>query len=92
MSFSLIATGLLVFVDDNAGVLGHPLCLGAIWRYLRHDELAGLALKSVSRLGNSEQKGRLFGFFETGRGIADTVVAFSALAVFTRVWQWLIGF
>ena len=25
------------------GVLGHPLCLGAIWRYLRHDELAGLA-------------------------------------------------
>lgn len=29
--------------DDNAGVLGHPLCLGAIWRYLRHDELAGLA-------------------------------------------------
>ncbi|END88360.1 major Facilitator Superfamily protein [Escherichia coli P0301904.3] len=23
--------------DDNAGVLGHPLCLGAIWRYLRQD-------------------------------------------------------
>ena len=44
MSFSLIATGLLgVLFDDNAGVLGHPLCLGAIWRYLRHDELAGLA-------------------------------------------------
>ncbi|EEV9228177.1 MFS transporter [Escherichia coli] len=44
MSFSLIATGLLgVYIDDNAGVLGHPLCLGAIWRYLRHDELAGLA-------------------------------------------------
>lgn len=43
MSFSLIATGLLRLFDDNAGVLGHPLCLGAIWRYLRHDELAGLA-------------------------------------------------
>ena len=44
MSFSLIATGLLgCLFDDNAGVLGHPLCLGAIWRYLRHDELAGLA-------------------------------------------------
>ena len=40
MSFSLIATGLL---GVYAGVLGHPLCLGAIWRYLRHDELAGLA-------------------------------------------------
>ncbi len=44
-------------------------------------------LKSVSRLGNSEQQGRLFGFFETGRGIVDTIVAFSALAVLP-VWQW----
>lgn len=71
--------------------MGHPLCLGAIWRYLRHDELAVL-LKSVSRLGNSEQQGRLFGFFETGRGIVDTVVAFSALAVFTWFGSGLLGF
>ncbi|STJ83455.1 major facilitator superfamily protein [Escherichia coli] len=49
-------------------------------------------LKSVSRLGNSEQQGRLFGFFETGRGIVDTVVAFSALAVFTWFGSGLLGF
>lgn len=49
---------------------------------MRHDRQPVL-LKSVNRLGNSEQQGRLFGFFETGRGIVDTVVAFSALAVFT---------
>ncbi len=43
MSFSLIATGLLgVYLTTMPG-MGHPLCLGAIWRYLRHDELAGLA-------------------------------------------------
>ncbi len=44
MSFSLIATGLLgVYLTTMPGVLGHPLCLGAIWRYLRHDEPVGLA-------------------------------------------------
>lgn len=43
MSFSLIATGLLgVYLTTMPG-MGHPLCLGAIWRYLRHDELAGSA-------------------------------------------------
>ena len=36
--------------------------------------------------------GRLFGFFETGRGIVDTVVAFSALAVFTWFGSGLLGF
>ncbi len=46
----------------------------------------------MSRLGNSEQQGRLFGFFETGRGIVDTVVAFSALAVFTWFGSGLLGF
>lgn len=32
--------------------------------------------------GNSSQQGRIFSFFETGRGVVDTVVTFSALAVF----------
>lgn len=49
-------------------------------------------LKSVSRLGNSEQQGRLFGFFETGRGIVDTIVAFSALAIFAWFGSGLLGF
>lgn len=44
MSFSLIATGLLgVYLTTMPGYWGILLCLGAIWRYLRHDELAGLA-------------------------------------------------
>ena len=39
---------------------------GLYLRHLRYDELAG-AIKVGGRLGNSEQQGRLFGFFETGR-------------------------
>ena len=65
--------------------------MGSLWRYLRHDDWPVL-LKSVSRLGNSEQQGRLFGFFETGRGIVDTIIAFSALAIFTWFGSGLLGF
>ncbi len=44
MSFSLIATGLLgVYLTTMPGYWERSLRLGAIWRYLRHDELAGLA-------------------------------------------------
>ena len=49
-------------------------------------------LKSVSLLGNSSQQGRIFGFFETGRGVVDTVVAFSALAVFAWFGSGYLGF
>lgn len=49
-------------------------------------------LKSVSLLGNSSQHGRIFGFFETGRGVVDTVVAFSALAVFAWFGSGYLGF
>lgn len=49
-------------------------------------------LKSVSLPGNSSQQGRIFGFFETGRGVVDTVVAFSALAVFAWFGSGYLGF
>lgn len=91
MSFSLIATGLLgVYLTTMPGYWG-ILFVWALFGVTCDMMNWPVLLKSVSRLGNSEQQGRLFGFFETGRGIVDTVVAFSALAVFT-VWQWLIGF
>ena len=41
-------------------------------------------LKSVRLLGDEHEQGRMFGFLEAGRGVVDTIVAFSALAVF--VW------
>ena len=83
MSFSLIATGLLgVYLTTMPGYWG-ILFVWALFGVTCDMMNWPVLLKSVSRLGNSEQQGRLFGFFETGRGIVDTVVAFSALAVFT---------
>ncbi|MDR6998467.1 MFS transporter [Neobacillus niacini] len=42
-------------------------------------------VKTVRLLGDSDEQGRMFGFLEAGRGIVDTVVAFSALGIF----EWL---
>ncbi|MFK0086757.1 nitrate/nitrite transporter [Pseudomonas sp. NPDC090755] len=39
-------------------------------------------LKAVRNLGNDNEQGRMFGFLEGGRGVVDTLVAFSALGVF----------
>lgn len=39
-------------------------------------------LKAIRLLGDSTQQGRLFGFLEAGRGVVDTIVAFSALGIF----------
>ncbi|MBZ7981390.1 MFS transporter [Campylobacter sp. RM12640] len=39
-------------------------------------------LKAIRLLGDSSQQGRLFGFLEAGRGVVDTIIAFSALGIF----------
>lgn len=39
-------------------------------------------VKSVRLLGDSSEQGRLFGFLEAGRGVVDTIVAFTALGIF----------
>ncbi|MFV0408671.1 MAG: MFS transporter [Paracoccus sp. (in: a-proteobacteria)] len=42
-------------------------------------------LKAIRNLGNDDEQGRMFGFLEGGRGIVDTIVAFSALGVFVAM-------
>jgi sugar phosphate permease len=39
-------------------------------------------LKAIRNLGDDKEQGRLFGLLEGGRGVVDTLVAFSALGVF----------
>lgn len=39
-------------------------------------------LKAVRLLGTKNEQGRMFGFLEAGRGVIDTIVAFSALGIF----------
>ncbi|MEX9827253.1 MFS transporter [Raoultella planticola] len=92
MSLSLIATGLLgIYLTTMPGYWG-ILFVWALFGVTCDMMNWPVLLKSVSRLGNSEQQGRLFGFFETGRGIVDTIVAFSALAVFAWFGSGLLGF
>lgn len=42
-------------------------------------------VKSVKALGSSNEQGRIFGFFEAGRGLFDTIVVFVALYLFSRL-------
>ncbi|GAA1406753.1 MFS transporter [Glutamicibacter uratoxydans] len=49
-------------------------------------------LKSVRQLGGKEEQGRMFGFLEGGRGIVDTIVAFSALGIFVLLGSGIAGF
>ena len=53
------------------------------------EDLTSLAvaklLKAVRNLGDNNEQGRMFGFLEGGRGIVDTLVAFSALGVFVAM-------
>ncbi|STI82464.1 major facilitator superfamily protein [Escherichia coli] len=66
MSFSLIATGLLgVYLTTMPGYWG-ILFVWALFGVTCDMMNWPVLLKSVSRLGNSEQQGRLFGFSKQG--------------------------
>ena len=92
MSLSLIATGLLgIYLTTMPGYWG-ILFVWALFGVTCDMMNWPVLLKSVSRLGNSEQQGRLFGFFETGRGIVDTIIAFSAWLFSTWFGSGLLGF
>jgi sugar phosphate permease len=42
-------------------------------------------LKAIRNLGDDQEQGRMFGLLEGGRGVVDTLVAFSALGVFVAM-------
>jgi sugar phosphate permease len=61
MSLSLIATGLLgIYLTTMPGYWGFSL-FGLIWRYLRHDELAG-AIKVGESVGQQRTAGAFVWF------------------------------
>lgn len=51
----------------------------------------GVLLKAVRLLGNKDEQGRMFGFLEAGRGVVDTIVAFSALALYSGMGEGATG-
>lgn len=42
-------------------------------------------VKSIKELGSNNGQGRIFGFFEAGRGLFDTIIVFVALYLFSKL-------
>ncbi len=79
---SLIATGLLgIYLASFPGYHG-ILLVWALFGITCDMMYWPILLKSVKSLGSKDEQGRLFGFLEAGRGVVDTVIAFTALAIF----------
>lgn len=82
ISFSLVSIGAVgVYMSTFPGYMGILLCWGLL-SFFGEVVYWPVLLKAIRLLGDETEQGRLFGFLEAGRGVVDTIVAFSALAVF----------
>lgn len=92
LAFALIAngiTGAIISTYPPFSMLVVLFCLCAIFT----DMLCWpTMLKTIRLLGTKEEQGRMFGFLETGRGVVDTVVSFSALAISVAMGNNAFGF
>lgn len=80
--FSLICVGLVgIYISTFPSFYGILIAWGLLSLF---GEVVywPVLLKAIRLLGDSTQQGRLFGFLEAGRGVVDTIVAFSALGIF----------
>ena len=82
LPFSLIATGCVgLYLSTFPGYNGILLAF-ALLSIFNDMTYWPVLLKCVRSLGSENEQGRMFGFLEAGRGVVDTIVAFSALAIF----------
>ena len=82
ISFSLVCVGLVgIYLSTFPGYAGILLCWG-LFSFFAEVVYWPVLLKAVRLLGDETEQGRLFGFLEAGRGVVDTIVAFSALGIF----------
>jgi predicted MFS family arabinose efflux permease len=83
LPFSLICIGLTGFyLATFPGYQGFLVAFGVL-AVFGEVTYWPVLLKTVRLLGNDDEQGRMFGFLEAGRGIVDTIVAFSALGIFS---------
>lgn len=82
LPISLIATGLLGIYLSTFPSYHGILVVWALFGITCDMTFWPILLKSVKSLGTNEEQGRLFGFLEGGRGVVDTVIAFTALGIF----------
>ncbi|NLY21161.1 MAG: MFS transporter [Tissierellia bacterium] len=82
---SLIAVGIIGFYFSTLpGYAGYLLVFGSL-AFFSEVVYWPVLLKAVRLLGGEEEQGRMFGYLEAGRGVVDTIVAFSALAIFSKL-------
>nr|WP_123055017.1 MFS transporter [Clostridium sp. JN-1] len=82
LPIGLIGVGALgFFMLTSPGYTGMLIlwCLFAVFAELL---FWPVLVKSVRLLGGKDEQGRMFGFLEAGRGVVDTIVAFTALGIF----------
>lgn len=82
---SLICTGITGFyLSTFPGYIGFLATFGVLAIFAEVTYWPVL-LKTVRLLGDADDQGRIFGYLEAGRGVVDTVIAFSALAIFAAL-------
>ena len=82
ISFSLVCIGLVgIYISTFPGYMGILIAWGLL-SFFGEVVYWPVLLKAIRLLGDETEQGRLFGFLEAGRGVVDTIVAFSALGVF----------
>ena len=92
IAFALIANGItggIISTYPQFSVLLVLFCLCAVFTDMM---CWPTVLKTIRLLGNKDEQGRMFGFLETGRGLTDTIVNFSALAIFVTFGSGAFGF
>lgn len=82
LPFGLIGVGVLgLFLLTSPGYTA-MLILWGLFALFAEVLFWPVLVKTVRLLGNEDEQGRMFGLLEMGRGIVDTIVAFSALGIF----------
>lgn len=87
----LIGVGVLGFFMLTSPGYFAMLVLWALFALFAELLFWPVLIKAVRLLGTKDEQGRLFGFLEAGRGVVDTVVAFSALAIFNLLGEGTTG-
>lgn len=83
--FALIGTGIVGFVLSTFPSYPVYLMTTCVLAVLADMLFWPTMLKTVRLLGRDDEQGRMFGLLESLRGVADTVIAFIALAIFAKL-------
>lgn len=85
ISFSLIGIGIVgLYIATFPPFVGFLISY-ALMAILAEVTYWPVLLKTIRLIGTEKDQGRMFGFLEAGRGVIDTIIAFSALAIFTNM-------